>query len=89
MKKYFYYEIFERNGNYEYTHKGVTSFVPEECELSPEEWIEDRAKTFYSEGEKEIVGNNVFYWHFGELVTRNDGIKEITKEEYEVLRKFL
>jgi len=39
--KYYIYKIFERNGEYEYTHKGLTSFNPEEMGYTPEEWLEE------------------------------------------------
>jgi len=83
--KYFIYKIFERNGEYEYTHKCLTSFDPEETGYTPEEYLEDTAKNFYSEGEKD----GDYYWHFGELVTRPDSITEVTKEEYEILQKYI
>lgn len=84
--KYYIYKIFERNGNYEYTHKGLTAFNPDETELNPEEWLEETARTFYSDSEDK---DGDYWWHFGELVTRGDSITEVTKKEYEILQKYI
>jgi len=86
--KYFIYKVFERNGEFEYTHKGLTSFDPEETGYSPEEWLEDTAKNFYSEGEKYSPDDD-YYWHFGMLITQAHSITEVTKEEYDILRKYI
>jgi len=83
--KHFIYKIFERNGEYEYTHKGLTSFDPKETGYTPDEWLEETARTFYTEGEKE----DDYYWHFGELITRPYSITEVSKEEYDILQKYI
>lgn len=83
--KYYYLEIFERNGNYEYHHKHVHTSDEFEDGQTPEEFAEDRAKNFYTEGDPE----GDYYWHYGELITKVYCIKEIPKEEYDVLNKYI
>lgn len=80
--KYFYYVVFERNGEYEYHHTGVVCFTEEELKTqTPEEYLEHKAENFYEEGQKD----GDYYWHYGEVVTRADLIREISKETYEEL----
>ena len=83
--KYYIYKIFERNGNYEYTHKCLTA-MPDDAEQTPEEFLEETARTFYSDSEDK---EDNYWWHFGELVTRGDEITEVTKEEYDILQKYI
>ena len=83
--KYYVYKVFERNGNYEYTHKGTCNSSEFEDNQTPEEWLEETAKNFYSEGDPE----EDWYWHFGELITQAYGIEEVTKKEYEILNKYI
>jgi len=83
--KYFILHIFERNGNYEYTHKMLTQ-MPDNSEQTPEEFLDETARTFY-EDSKEKDGD--YWWHFGELVTRGDKITEVTKKEYNILQKYM
>lgn len=83
--RYFIYNIFERNGEYEYTHKCLTE-MPDNSEQTPEEFLEETARTFYSDSESQ-EGN--YWWHFGELVTRGDKITEVTKKEYDILLKYM
>ena len=62
MRKYFYYVVYERNGNYEYEHKGTTSFDEMDLEsTTPQEWLEEHARTFYSDGNFEVI-NGVNYY---------------------------
>lgn len=84
--KYYFYNIFERNGNYEYNHKGVEILDKEDDAAV---YFENKTKNYYSEGELEVVGKHRYYWHFGELVTRLDDFKEVTEEEYKTLSKFI
>ncbi len=83
--KYFILKIFERNGEREYTHKVLTQ-MPKNAELSPEEFLEETARTFYEESEEK---DGDYWWHFGELVTRGDSITEVTKKEYDILKKYM
>lgn len=83
--KYFILRIFERNGNFEYTHKILTQ-MPDNSELTPEEFLDEKARTFYEYSENK---DGEYWWHFGELVTRGDKITEVTKEEYDILKKYM
>lgn len=88
MKKYFVYKVFERNGEYEYTHKGLANSDEFEDNQTPDEWLEETTKNFYSEGEKWDEEDD-YYWHFGELITKPYSIVEVTKEEYDILQKYI
>lgn len=83
--KYFYIEIEERNGEYEYRHKVVRS-----CPLNvnPDKFFDDNlAGSWYGgEVDKEDDG---YYYNGGEVFVELTRVEEITKEEFDILNKYL
>jgi hypothetical protein len=82
--KYFYRELKSRNGEYEYSHKAV---FPAEDKETAEGMVRETARTFWSDTSTEDDGT--FYHNGGEVCIEAQTITEISKEEYDVLNKFL
>lgn len=80
--RFYLWTIEERNGEYEYTHKGVV--VLDENQ-DPNDWLEDYTSTFYGEGEKK----DDYYWFNGEIICENGGTTEISKDEFEVVKRYI
>ena len=86
--KYYFYRLEERNGGYEYTHKMI---IPIDADADIKEAIIEVVKHFYTsdtEGEKNEKGEYEFE-NGGIVVYPFGDPKELTKEEYEFLTKFL
>lgn len=80
--RFYLWKIEERNGEYEYTHKGVIEIDADE---DPDKWLEEYTSSFYGEGTKE----DDYYWFNGELICENGGTTEISKDEFGVVAKYI
>ena len=80
--RFYVWKIEERNGEYEYTHKGVVEI---DADQNPDEWLEEYTSNFYSDGEKE----DDYYWFNGEIICENGGTQEISKDEFEVVKLYI
>ena len=81
---YIYRELKTREGEREYYHKGVHE-LPEGTD--PNEFVEEYLKNFWGlEGEEEDGG---YYFFGGEIHTSVYNVTVISKEEYDVLNKFI
>jgi len=90
--KYYYRVIGVRTGEYEFNLK-MTACL--DASIDPREHFTELAKTFYHnsgdspEGEQWFDYNEEFYFFGGELCTWLDDFKEVTKEQYDVLKEFI
>ncbi len=76
----------ERNGEYEYYHRSVHE-LPDARETSMRKFAEDYLKGFYGgKSEKEDEG---YYFHGGEVYVRISSYGIISREEYNVLSRYL
>ena len=86
-QRFYTYSIDERNGEYEYTHKGVVAL---DDGTSPDEWLEDYTKDFYGGGEGEPdESQDGGYWFNGEILCWAGGTQEISKDEFDVVKKYI
>lgn len=83
-QRFYIYSIDERNGEYEYTHKGAVQL---DDETKPDEWLEEYTKDFYGggDGEEEDGG----YWFNGEIMCFAGGMTEISKDEFDVTKRYI
>lgn len=84
MKKYILRVLVTTDGERTYYHKGVHVLDAEQDE---KEFVEDYAKEFW--GDNCNTDENGDNWFFGEIITNVYEVTVITKEEYDVLNKFL
>jgi len=84
--KYYFRVIGVRTGEYEFELKRVEA-LPNST--NPQEHFTNIAKTFYDNGEQLFENKEEFYFFGGEICAWLDSFEEITKEEYEVLNKYL
>lgn len=90
--KYYFRVIGVRVGEYEFNLR-TTAVLS--ADVDPQEHFTNIAKTFYcnigdsEEGEQWFDHKEEFYFFGGELCTWVADYKEITKEEYEVLQKYI
>lgn len=82
--KYLYLELESRNGEYEYHHKSVHQLP---VKTNEDEFGEDYARDFYGGGSDEQDGG--FYFNGGEIHVSVNKVQLITKEQYDVLTKFI
>ena len=80
--RFYLWRIEERNGEYEYTHKGVVEI---DADQDPDEWLEKYTSEFYADGEKE----DDYYWFNGEIICENGGTTEISKDEFNVVARYI
>lgn len=84
-KRFYFLNVAERNGEYEYNHKSVME-LPHDTD--PIKYFHDTyPKDFY--GGSVFEENDGFYFNGGEVCVCTEPFKEITKEEYEVLKKYI
>lgn len=83
--EHYYREIEVFDGERVYTCKGVFR-LPETSEQTCEEYLDELARTFYEDSSHK-EGDS--WWHFGEVLVKAKYVVQITKEEYEVLSKFI
>ncbi len=84
MKKYIFLILEIRNGEYEYESLTIHEI---DSRKNSDEFAEKYASNFYgSKGKKEDYG---YYFNNGEVAVEVKYVKEATKAEYEVLKKFL
>lgn len=83
-QRFYVYSIDERNGEYEYTHKGAVQLGEDD---KPDEWLEDYTKDFYGggDGEEEDGG----YWFNGEIMCFAGGMTEISKDVFDVVKRHI
>jgi hypothetical protein len=85
--RFYVYHIEERNGEYEYDHKGVVQLGADD---SPEEWLEDYTSDFYGGGDGTPDENHDGgYWFNGEILCWAGGITEISKDEFDVVSRYI
>lgn len=72
------------NGEYEYESVGVHGIHKD---INIEEWAEDYASDFYAS--KGDVDGDTYFFNGGVVAVRVRSIENITKEEYDVLSKFI
>jgi len=81
--RYYVYNIEERNGEYEYNHKGVVQLGEND---DPDEWLEDYTSDFYGGGgDKE----EDYYWFNGEIICWAGMMREISKDEFDVVKRYI
>lgn len=86
-QRFYTYSIDERNGEYEYTHKGVVAL---DDGTSPDEWLEDYTSDFYGgEDNKPDEDHKGGYWFNGEILCWAGGTQEISKDEFDVVNKYI
>jgi hypothetical protein len=85
--RYYVYSIDERNGEYEYTHKHVVQLGEDD---NPDEWLEDYTSDFYGggDGEKDEDCDDG-YWFNGEILCWAGGMTEISKDEFDVVKRYI
>lgn len=88
--KYIFLEMKIRNGEYEYSSQSVHELP---ARKSTEKFGRDYAKDFYGgkpfQYNDKIDPDGEWYFNGGEVAVRCKEVQEITKEEYEVLKKYL
>jgi len=83
-KKYIYRELKTRDGEREYYHKGVHEIG---ADVTPLDFVNNLAANFWEEDMEEEDGG---YYHIsGEVFVQAYKAEEISKAEYENLKKFL
>lgn len=82
MAKYIYRELETREGERTYQHKGVEVL---EDDTNVEEYLNDMVLNFWGEGD--IIDDEV--WFFGEIIVSLNDWQEISKEEYDILNKYI
>lgn len=86
-QRFYTYCIDERNGEREYAHKGVVAL---DDGTSPDEWLENYTKDFYGGGEgKPDEDHDGGYWFNGEILCWAGGTTEISKDEFDVLKRYV
>ena len=84
MKKYIYRAFHTRDGEREYYHKGVHVIDQDQ---DTKEFVYELCMNFWSDrGDEE---KECSWWFMGEIITSVYDYKEITKEEYNILNRFL
>ena len=83
-KRYLFFEMFIRNGEYEYNSKSI-HFT--ESDKPAQELGDEHASSFYI-GEGEPDGDG-FFFHAGSVYVECRRAEEITEAEYNVLTKFI
>jgi len=73
-----------QNGEYEYNSLSLQQTKGKE-EFDAEAYVKD----FYADGGEETYGKGTYYFNGGEVACWVEGLKEITKKEYDVLYKVL
>jgi hypothetical protein len=81
-QRFYIYDIHERNGEYEYNHKHPVQL---DADQNPDEWLEEYTSEFYGEGDKE----DDYYWFNGELICTPYGMTEISKDEFNVVKRYM
>ena len=85
-KRFYVWNIEENNGEYEYTHKGVAELDDKD---DPLEWLEDYTSEFYGGGDGEKDEDTGGYWFNGEILCFVGGMQEISKDEYDIVKKYI
>jgi hypothetical protein len=85
--KYYYREIGVRTSEYEFTCNGTVSLGKDDVTI--DEYLENLAQSFYDDEAEDEFDNGEYYAYGGEICSYVNTYKEITKEEYEVLRNFI
>jgi hypothetical protein len=84
--KYYFRVIGVRTGEYEFELKRVEALP---SNVDPNEHFTNIAKNFYDGGEQWFENKEEFYFFGGEICAWVEDYKEISKEEFEVLNKYL
>lgn len=85
--KYFYREIKERNGEYEYSHRSTLIAKSKE---DADKQLNDLCKNWYG-GAKDSKWEEDGGWYHngGEVYVRPLSLNEVSKMEYDILRKYI
>jgi hypothetical protein len=84
--RYFFKEIKVRTGEYEFEQRSThTCEDNEDIDKILDDYIQD----YYSNECEDMFDNEEYYFFGGEVAVSLNNVTEITKEEYEVLRKFI
>ena len=83
-QRFYVYNIHETNGEREYTHTGVVSLNDG---IDPDKWQEDYIKDFYPNFSERI--DDGFWFDGGEVICELGEMKEVSKDEYDVLVKYI
>ena len=83
--KYFYFQLKEINGEYQYRHKLITE-LPDD--VDPTKALNEAYAGSWYGNNSEAEGNG-FYYNGGEVYVELTFIQEITKEEYDILNKYI
>ena len=86
MNKYYFVVLEERNGEQEYSIKS-TKVVSEGDTI--DNLLDRILKQWYPRDEEPPINNGWYEFFGGSLMAKVDRYEEITKEEYEVLSKFI
>lgn len=82
---FIFYQLKERNGEYEYLHSGVRSIS---TKLDPMKWADKNiCKQFYNTPPDAEDGG--YYFNCGEVFVCINDAREITQAEYLTLQKYL
>jgi hypothetical protein len=84
--KYYFRVIGVRTGEYEFELKRVEALP---SNVDPKQHFTNIAKNFYDGGEQWFENKEEFYFFGGEICAWVEDYKEISKEEFEVLNKYL
>ena len=82
--KYVFITLRVRNGDYDFESKSVHEI---KSEIDGSDFAEKYASDFY--GDKSYEDNGRYYFNGGEVAVDVRRAQEITKEEYNVMSKFL
>jgi len=84
--KYFILRLQIRDGEREYYSR---STLTAESFEDADNQADERAKTFWGDGFKEDEKDRGYYQLFGETYVEVDGLDEVSKEDFDVLKKYI
>lgn len=82
--KYYIAEVEEQQGEYTHTTKYLFKTAGD-----PFKYAENTSKTWYGDEEAEKDENSDGYWQNGEILSSVGEVKEVSIEDYKVLKKYL
>ena len=91
-KTYVFINLGIRNGEYEYNCYHVSEVQFEKTDEKLKEYVDMHAECFYSgesHTDKDSNENVIYYFYGGEVAVTIEDYKFISKEEYEILKKYI
>jgi hypothetical protein len=90
-KKYIFIDLLVRHGEYEFNCQSVHEVG---SKADKDKWATRYAKNFYNtsgDNKPDVFDNDpgTFYFNCMDVAVQVDDYKEITKEEYNILKRFL